>query len=87
MLRETERAASRIFIWWDEKVFTVEVVTNKQIKKNYARSYRDLLVNVREVISDAGNLFALWFGLLLCQTWEQISLGLHWWRREGEYPS
>ena len=47
MLRETERAASKIFIWSDEKMFTVEAVTNKQINRFYARSSRDLLVNVR----------------------------------------
>ena len=43
-----EGAASKIFIWSDEKMFTVEAVTNKQIKRFYVHSYRDLLVNVRE---------------------------------------
>ena len=47
MLRKMERAASKIFICFDEKMFTVKVVTDKQNDKNYAHSSRDLLINVR----------------------------------------
>ena len=47
MLSEIERATSKIFILSDEKMFTVEAVTNKQIDRAFACSSRDLLVNVR----------------------------------------
>ena len=66
MLIEMERTARNIFVRSDEKMFTVEAVTNKQIDSVYARMSRDLLVTT-EVISDVSKLFALWFGLLLRQ--------------------
>ena len=47
MLKEMERAASKTFIWSDEKMFTVEAVTNKLNDVVYDLSSRDLLVNVR----------------------------------------
>ena len=47
MLKETERTASKIFIWSNEKMFTLEPVTVKQINRFYASSSRDLFANVR----------------------------------------
>ena len=47
MLQEMERAAGKVFIWSDEKMFTVEAVTNKQNDRVYAHSPGDLSVNVR----------------------------------------
>ena len=47
MLREMERAATKIFFWSGEKMFTVEAVTNKQNYKVYTHSSWDLWVNVR----------------------------------------
>ena len=46
MLREIEPAASKIFIWSDKKMSTVEAVTNKQNDRVYALSSGDLPVNV-----------------------------------------
>ena len=47
MLRETERTASKIFIWSYEKIFMIEVVSIKQNKRFDARRSIDFLVNVR----------------------------------------
>ena len=47
MLREMEKAASKAFIWSDEKMFPMEAVTNKQNDRDYAFSSRDLSVDVR----------------------------------------
>ena len=47
MLQEMERAAGKVFIWSDEKMFTVEAVTNKQNDRAYAPTLWDLSVNVR----------------------------------------
>ena len=47
MLQEMERAAGKVFIWSDEKMFTVEAVTNKQNDRVYAKSSKDLSVNAR----------------------------------------
>ena len=46
MLRETKRPASKIFISSDEKMFTVEAVTNKHNDRVYALRSGDLPVNV-----------------------------------------
>ena len=46
MLREMEPAASKIFIWSDKKMSTVEAVTNKQNDRVYALSSGDSPVNV-----------------------------------------
>ena len=41
------QAARKISIWSDKMMFTVEVMTNNQFDRAYARSFRDLLVNVK----------------------------------------
>ena len=46
MLREMQPAASKMFIWSDKKMSTVEAVTNKQDDRVYALSSGDLPVNV-----------------------------------------
>ena len=40
MLRETEQAASKTFIWSDENMFTVEGVTIKQINSNSSKNHK-----------------------------------------------
>ena len=45
-LREMDPAASKIFIWSDKKMFTVEAVTNKQNVRAYALSSEDSPVYV-----------------------------------------
>lgn len=47
ILQEMKRAAGKVLIWSDEKMFTVEAVTNKQNDRVYAHSPGDLSVNVR----------------------------------------
>ena len=81
MLRETERAASRIFIWSDEKMFTVEAVIYKQIDRFFARSPRDLLVNVRGHVRHQKPVWVMVWAAVASDG-GQISFGLHWWRRE-----
>ena len=41
-VQEMEGAAGKVFIWSDEKMFTVEAETNKQNDKVYAISSKDL---------------------------------------------
>ena len=47
MFQEMERAAGKVFIWSDEKMFMVEAETNKQNDRVYAKSSKDLSVNTR----------------------------------------
>ena len=42
IFQEMERDAGKVFIWSDEKMFTVEAETNKQNDKVYAISSKDL---------------------------------------------
>ena len=47
MLQEMERAADKVFIWSDKKMFMVEAVTNKQNNTVYAHSPENFSLNVR----------------------------------------
>ena len=46
-MQEMERAEGKVFIWSDDKMFTVEAVTNKQNDTVYAHSSKELSVNAR----------------------------------------
>ena len=74
--RELEQAASKVFILSDEKMFTLEAVTNKQTEKPYARGSRDVLVNVRGNIRRQKPVCGL-VRAAVASDREQISLGLH----------
>ena len=86
MLRETERAASKILIWSDEKLFTVEAVANKQSKRFNARSSRDLLVDVRCHFRRQKPVWVMVWAAVASDG-RQICFCLRWWRRESRQPS
>ena len=46
MLQEMERVADKVFILSDDKMVTVEALTNKQIDRAYAHSPENLSVNI-----------------------------------------
>ena len=76
MLRETERVASKIIIWCDEKIFTVEVVTNEQNDRVDANSSRDLSANVRGNFRLQKPVYVM-FWAAVASDGGQISIGRH----------
>ena len=77
ILRETEQAASKILIWSEEKMFTVEAVTSKKINSFFARSSRDLLVSVRSHFRRQKTVWVMVWAAVVSNG-VQISFGLHW---------